>query len=75
MEEIIRQALNLVQENRLEEFQELLLKNIHLFSREVQLEILSCIIEAKIMEKIEILEKLNTLLEKTLTEISANKNY
>jgi hypothetical protein len=64
MKEVISQILNLLSEGNLEESQNLLLKNITVFPREVQLEILASIIEGKMLEQIEILERIKSFLEK-----------
>ncbi|GIW65041.1 MAG: hypothetical protein KatS3mg093_020 [Candidatus Parcubacteria bacterium] len=64
MKEVISQILNLLSEGNLEESQNLLLKNITIFPREVQVEILASIIEGKMLEQIEILERIKSSLEK-----------
>lgn len=73
MEEIIRQLLNFLEEGKNQEAQELLLRNINLFSKETQIEILSSIIEGKILEKTEQLKKINSSLKKILEDLKQNK--
>lgn len=65
-EKIIEKALNLLKEGRLEEYESFLIENFKDFSKEIQIKILSSLIEAHLLKEKEKLEILNKILDEIL---------
>lgn len=69
MEEVIQQALQYLEEGKFEEYERVILENLHVFPKEAQVEILGSIIEAKLTERIESLKEINSILEGILEDL------
>lgn len=71
MEEVIEKVFNFLREGKLEESIQLLIENFRMFPQEVQLEIITAIIESYLLEETEKFKILNEILEK-LNQSSSN---
>ncbi len=69
---IIKKALELFREGKLEEYKNFILENLQEFSEEVQKEIIASLVEAEIIKETARWEKLNQMLEEFL-EILSNR--
>jgi len=63
MEEVIKQATQLLKEGKFEEYENLLVENLRLFPKEVQVQIIAGLIESAIIKETEKLKIFNSILK------------
>lgn len=68
--QIIKRAIELFQEGKLEEYQNFILENLQEFPEEVQKEVISSLIETEIIKETRRLEKINQMLDEILAILS-----